>query len=154
MIRVRWLALGVIALPFVEFAAFWAVAGRVGFLGALLGVIATSFAGVVLLKGGARLLLAQLATGRVVVLSDEAARNGLLTALAGLLLAIPGFVTDAIALVLLIPALKTLLLGSRAVSAGSGRSPTPPGVVDLEPQDWRDESRRPDPPGSPRIGHP
>jgi UPF0716 protein FxsA len=152
MIRLRWLALGVLALPFVEFAAFWWVAGRVGFLGALIGVVATSFAGILLLKGGARLLFAQLVAGRVVVLSDDAARSGLLTALAGLLLAIPGFVTDVIALLLLLPALKSLFLGARAVSTSHGRTPTPPGVVDLEPQDWRDDSRRPEPPGNTRIG--
>lgn len=151
MIRLRWLVLGIIALPFVEFAAFWAVAEKIGFAGALLAVLATSASGILLLKGGARLLFSQLATGRVVILSDEAARSGLLTALAGLLLAIPGFVTDAFAVLLLLPALKSLLLGARAVSPAGSRPP-PPGVVDLDPQDWREERSRAD--GNPRIGRP
>ena len=145
MIRLRWLVLGVVALPFLEFAAFFWVAGRIGFLGALLGVIATSFLGVLILKGGARLLFAQMARGGVVLLTDDAARNGMLTAFAGLLLAIPGFVTDIIAVILLIPALKSLILGGGVLAPATTRRPTPPGVVDLDPQDWREEARRPPP---------
>jgi UPF0716 protein FxsA len=151
MIRLRWLVLGVIALPFLEFAAFFWVAGRVGFLGALFAVVVTSFLGIMILKGGARLLFAQMARGGVVILSDEAARNGMLTAFAGLLLAIPGFITDVFALVLLLPALKALAFGGLPASAPA-RRPGPTGVVDLDPQDWREEARRPPP--SPRLDHP
>ncbi|WP_170181902.1 FxsA family protein [Phreatobacter stygius] len=141
MIRLRWLILGVIALPFVEFAAFWWVAGRVGFFTALISVIATSMIGVMILKGGARLLFTQLAAGRVVLLNQGAARSGMLTALAGLLLAIPGFVTDLAAVALLLPALKALLFGTRALTPhGPSRTPPPPGVVDLDPGDWREET--------------
>ncbi|MGL4290457.1 MAG: FxsA family protein [Phreatobacter sp.] len=141
MIRLRWLILGVIALPFVEFAAFWWVAGRIGFLTALLSVIATSVLGIMILKGGARLLFTQLATGRVVLLNAGAARSGMLTALAGLLLAIPGFVTDVIAVALLLPAFKALFFGARELTPrGPGRTPPPSGVLDLEPGDWREET--------------
>lgn len=150
MIRLRWLVIGLIALPFLEFATFFVVAGRVGFLGALLGIFATSFLGVMLLKGGAKLLFGQvLRSGGMVLMSGEAARGGMLTAFAGLLLAIPGYLTDLIALVLLVPALRGLFTG-KAVSA-AGPRPAPPGVVDLEPADWREESRPPHP--DPRL-HP
>jgi UPF0716 protein FxsA len=152
MIRLRWLVLGVIALPFVEFAAFWWVAGRIGFFAALLSVIATSLLGVAILKGGARLLFAELATGRVVLLNETAARSGMLTAFAGLLLAIPGFVTDLIALFLLLPVLKDLLLGGHAVAhRRPGHAPAPPGVVDLDPGDWREESGAGGPRRPPRL---
>lgn len=150
MIQLRWLVLGLIALPFLEFATFFFVAGKIGFLGALLGVVATSFLGIMLLKGGASLLFSQVVrSGGVVLMSGEAARSGLLTAFAGLLLAIPGFVTDLIALVLLVPAIAGFFSSGSAVTA---RRPSPPGVVDLEPQDWREE-RRP-PPGDPRLRPP
>jgi len=151
MIQLRWLVLGLIALPFLEFATFFFVAGKIGFLGALLGVVATSFLGIMLLKGGASLLFSQVVrSGGVVLMSGDAARSGLMTAFAGLLLAIPGYVTDVIALVLLVPALKGLFARGGVTTAGP--RPTPPGVVDLDPQDWREE-RRP-PAGDPRLRPP
>ncbi len=73
----------------------------------------------------------------------------MLTAFAGLLLAIPGFVTDIIALVLLIPAIGGLLSGRALTPA---QRPTRPGVVDLDAADWREE-RRP-PPSDPRLNPP
>ncbi|MGU9980916.1 FxsA family protein [Phreatobacter sp. HK31-P] len=151
MIQLRWLVLGLIALPFLEFATFFFVAGKIGFFGALFGVVATSFLGIMLLKGGASLLFSQvMRSGGVVLVSGDAARSGLLTAFAGLLLAIPGFVTDVIALVLLVPALMGLFAGGGVTT--TGQRPTPPGVVDLEPEDWREE-RRP-PPADPRLRPP
>jgi UPF0716 protein FxsA len=151
MIHLRWLVLGLIALPFLELAAFFFVAGQIGFLGALFGVVLTSFLGIVLLKGGAKLLFAQVVrSGGVVLMSGEAARSGMLTAFAGLLLAIPGFVTDVIAVILLVPALRGLL--SRGSLTTTGQRPPPPGVVDLEPADWREERRPPD--ADPRLGPP
>lgn len=139
MIRLRWLVLALIALPFVEFAAFWWVAGHIGFLTALIAVIATSFLGVAILKGGAKLLFTQMAVGRIVLLNAHAARSGMLTAFAGLLLAIPGFVTDAIAVLLLLPAFRSLLFGHRTAPAAR-HAPAPPGVVDLDPRDWHDDT--------------
>lgn len=151
MIQLRWLVLGLIALPFLEFATFFFVAGKIGFLGALLGVVATSFLGIMVLKGGASLLFSQVVrSGGVVLMSGDAARSGLMTAFAGLLLAIPGYVTDVIALVLLVPALKGLF--ARGGVTTTDPRPTPPGVVDLDPQEWREE-RRP-PAGDPQLRPP
>lgn len=139
MIRLRWLVLAVIALPFLEFATFFWVAERLGFAGALLALVGTSAAGVVLLRGGARVMLGRMARDGVVEMSGEAARNGALTAIAGLLLAIPGFLTDLLALVLLVPVAAALLRGGTLAPAGQ---PAPrPGVVDLDPSDWREERR-------------
>jgi UPF0716 protein FxsA len=150
MVQLRWLVLGLIALPFLEFATFFWVAGQIGFFGAFFGVLLTSFLGIMLLKGGAKLLFSQvMRTGGIVLVSGEAARSGMLTAFAGLLLAIPGFVTDIIALVLLIPAIGGLLSGRALTPA---QRPTPPGVVDLDAADWREE-RRP-PPADPRLNPP
>lgn len=150
MIQLRWLVLGLIALPFIEFATFFWVADEIGFPGALLGVLATSFLGIMILKGGARLLFAQMARGGVVLMSGQAARGSMLTAFAGLLFAIPGYVTDLFAILLLLPALKSLLSGGSALEPASARRPTPPGVVDLDPGEWREDPRRP--PQDPRLG--
>lgn len=151
MIRLRWLVLGLIALPFLEFATFFLVAGKVGFFAALLGVFATSFLGIMLLKGGASLLFSQvLRSGGVVLMTGDAARSSMLTASAGLLLAIPGYLTDVLALVLLIPAVRGFFAGGGLMAAPQRQAR--PGVVDLEPQDWREERRAP--PADPRLRPP
>ena len=69
----------------------------------------------------------------------EADGSGFLVLLAGILLLIPGFITDIMGLLLLIGPLR------RALGAALRRGPPPPradGVVDLEPEQWR---RVPDP---------
>ena len=69
----------------------------------------------------------------------QADSSGFLILLAGILLLIPGFITDVVGLLLLIAPLR------RALGAAFGRG-TPPtrgdGVVDLAPEQWR---RVPDP---------
>lgn len=151
MIQLRWLVLGLIALPFLEFATFFLVAGKIGFFAALFGVLATSFLGIMLLKGGASLLFSQvMRSGGVVLMTGDAARGSMLTAFAGLLLAIPGYITDLLALVLLVPAMTGLLSGGGLTTAP--RRQAPPGVVDLEPQDWQEERRNP--PSDPRLRPP
>ncbi len=83
-----------------------------------------------LLKGGAKLLFSQVVrSGGIVLVSGDAARSGMLTAFAGLLLAIPGFVTDIIALVLLVPAIAVCSRGrgdhgAAPTAAGCRRSRT------------------------------
>lgn len=150
MIRPHWLLLGLAALPFLEFAVFFWVAGQIGIAGALFALIATSVLGILILRGGAIRLIRTLAAsgGGVVVVTDRAARDGLFTALAGLLFAIPGFVTDLFAVALMIPVVVSRLRGGPPAEAG--RRPAPPGVVDLEPEDWREErTRQPRPYSSP-----
>jgi UPF0716 protein FxsA len=68
----------------------------------------------------------------------EADGTGALTLIAGFLLLIPGFITDAAALLLLVAPLR------RALAAALRRGPPPrqDGVVDLAPEQWR---RVPDP---------
>lgn len=146
MIRFPILAIAILALPFAEFAAFFAVSNRIGFPGALALAVATSVLGLLLLRSGARMLFAQLTKGEMVVLSGESARSGVLAAFAGLLFAIPGFVTDALALLCLVGVLVSGRFGPKDVTVEASR-PAPPGVVDLDPRDWReDRTRDGDPP--------
>jgi len=131
----KWLLLTLLALPFLELAAFVAVAGRIGFLPALALMLATSFAGTLVLRhaGGnhiARIRVA-LDDGGVTALHADSA--GTLTLLAGILLLIPGFITDVVGLLLLLAPLR------RALGGWLTRAPPPPradGVVDLEPEQW------------------
>lgn len=120
-----WIRLALIALPLVEIALFVEIGSRIGAWATIGLVLLAAVAGVLLLRGGGMLALAQvraaLREGR-----DPGAgmlRGGLVL-LAALLLIVPGFFSDAVALVLLLPPVQRLvarrLRGDREDHAGTG----------------------------------
>ncbi|MBL8589607.1 MAG: FxsA family protein [Methylobacteriaceae bacterium] len=120
-----------------EVAAFWLVVDRVGFAGALTIGVATSIAGIVVLRHVGRGAIAGLRNAaRGGAPQEGALLDGTLSAIAGVLLVLPGFVTDVIGLALAAPSLRGWIARRLAPTLAAGRS-TPPGVVDLSPQDWR-----------------
>jgi UPF0716 protein FxsA len=132
----KWLLLAIVTLPVAELVVFIAVAASIGFGSALLLVLATSFAGGLLLRqaGGnhiARVRTA-MAEGSFTSVQADGAGAGIL--LAGILLLIPGFITDALALLVLVGPLR------RALAGLFGAGPPPrraDGIVDLEPEQWQ-----------------
>ena len=56
---------------------------------------------------------------------------------AAILLLIPGFITDAIGLLLLIAPLRRALGAMLLKAFTSSRTPQRDGVVDLDPEEWR-----------------
>jgi len=133
--------LAVLLLPLMELAAFVAVAAQIGFFPALALIAAGSFAGVLILRhaGGSHIARVRVALGEGSFTALQADGSGGLVLLAGILLAVPGFITDVVGLLLLIAPLR------RAIAAAFG--PVEPrtradGVVDLPPEQWR---RVPDP---------
>ncbi|HEY1473709.1 MAG TPA: FxsA family protein [Pseudolabrys sp.] len=131
----KYLLLAVLALPFLELAAFVAVAGVIGFLWALMLVVATSMAGALVLRhaGGnhiARVRVAMADGGFTALQADSA---GTFTLLAGILLLIPGFITDVLGLLLLLSPLRRALGALFGLKAAPARAD---GVVDLEPAQW------------------
>jgi UPF0716 protein FxsA len=133
----KWLLLGVLTLPFAELAAFAAVAVVIGLLWALALVVGTSLVGAMILQhtGGNHIgrVRGAMADGGFSALQADSTGAG--TLLAGLLLVIPGFITDAMGVLLLL----------RSLAATVRRGPpsaSPDGVVDLEPDQWQ---RIPDP---------
>ena len=123
----KWLLLVLLALPIAELAAFIAVVVTLGLLAAVALQAASSFAGLMVLRhaGGAHIsrVRAALDEGRVTALSADG--TGALTLLAGILLLIPGFITDTIGLIMLI---GTML---------RGEPPRPDeGIIDLAPEQW------------------
>jgi UPF0716 protein FxsA len=126
----KWVILAVLALPILELAAFIAVAAAIGFGWALSLMLAGSLCGALILRlagsGHVARIRAALDRGSFAALQPDA-RSGL-TLLAGILLLIPGFITDAVALLLLIEALRRAFVGA------------PPrqqeGVIDLAPEQW------------------
>lgn len=133
--------LAVLLLPLMELAAFIAVAAQIGFFPALALIAAGSFAGVLILRhaGGNHIARVRVALGEGSFTALQADGSDGLVLLAGILLAVPGFITDVLGLLLLIAPLR------RAIAAAFGRAgprTRADGVVDLPPEQWR---RVPDP---------
>lgn len=130
----KWLLATILLLPVLELAAFILAAAALGFLWALALLIASSFAGLLVLKyaGGAHVERVRDAFGASSFSALRADTQGSLVLFAGILLLIPGFITDVLGLALLLSALFRR------------PSPAAPGdaVVDLEPEQWH---RLPDP---------
>lgn len=129
----KWLLATILMLPVLELAIFVLVAAIVGFAWALALLLATSFAGLLVLKyaGGAHVERVRTALGASNFSALRADAQGSLVLFAGILLLIPGFITDALGLVLLLYGLGASLGRARNVS-GAG----PDAVVDLEPEQW------------------
>lgn len=134
-------------LPVAEIATFVLVAWGIGVLRAFALLLAAMLAGVLLLRHAGRTQIVRL---RVVV-SDQRVDafefEGLEYVVGGILLLIPGFLTDIAALLLLIPPIRALLAAAlgRAVAGHAPRSG--PTVVDLDEREWQ---RVPDPQLEPR----
>ena len=121
--RCRWL----------ELAAFIAVAATIGFGWALMLVLAGSLAGALILRhaGSNHIARVRVALGDGGFTALQADSDGGLILLAGILLLIPGFITDSWRLALLVGPLRRALGGS-----GRAAAPDSDGVVDLAPEQW------------------
>lgn len=126
-----------VVAPVVELAVFLQVAEWVGVWPAVLAVLALSVLGVWVVKragvSGVRRTRAAFQRGEIPTVEVA---DGLLVMFAGVLLVVPGFVTDVVALLLLVPVVRSLvrrrfvrdwMVGRRVPAFGRGRS-----VVDVE----------------------
>jgi UPF0716 protein FxsA len=104
------LLLLLVAVPIIELAAFVYVAGHIGILAAAALVVLCSIGGIALVKreglGVWRSAQTRLQAGET---PTTELLNGLLVLVAGLLMAVPGFVTDVLGLLLLIPPIRALV---------------------------------------------
>lgn len=149
MSLVKWAIFGLLMLPFVEIAVFVAVALKLGFLAALALMILTSLAGMAVIRNAGHGDVARMRTafGERTISRVELDGRGFLTVLGGFLLVLPGFVTDVLGALLLLPPTQTLIRAAlRRALARAERETARPGVVDLSPDQWR---RVPEE----RIGH-
>ena len=149
---VKWLLLAVAALLAAEVAALVAVASVIGLPQALVLMLATSLAGIAVLRHPGRTRIGRLheAVSKKGVGGLQASGDAFLTITAGFLLLLPGFVTDAGGLLLLLPPVRSWI-AARFQRVMQTRAPGRPGVVDLEPDQWsqtpdqqtEDKRRRP-----------
>lgn len=108
-------------LPVLELYVFVQVAGSVGFGTALLGAVVATSVGIWLVKqqGLGVLRRANDKVARGEPPADEVV-NGTLLLLAGVLLLVPGFVTGAAGLLLLLPPVRAILRSSMRKRLGNG----------------------------------
>jgi UPF0716 protein FxsA len=124
----------VLGLPIAEIAAFVEIGGEIGVLATLAWVFLAALAGMVVirLQGLATALQLRVALARN-ELPARALFDGACVTIAGLLLLFPGFVSDAIAILLLLPPLRGLLFHliarriSAHISVTRGGAPPPGG---------------------------
>ena len=114
-----WLIALFILVPIIEIALFIQVGGWIGLWATLAVVIGSGILGVTLLR---RMGAPSLGVVRGDLLSPLAERA--LLAVAAMLLILPGFLTDTLGLILLLPAVRRLVvaqLAARLRQTGAGR---------------------------------
>jgi UPF0716 protein FxsA len=111
-----WIVLGILALPLVEIGLFVTLGAQLGLWLTLAWVVLTGVAGVLLLKGlalsGGQRLREGLQEGLHDPLSPLAHKA--LMGVAAVLLILPGFFTDTLGLILLLPPVRALLIKGMA----------------------------------------
>ncbi len=134
-----WLIVLILALPLVEIGLFVTLGGAIGLWPTLIWVVLAAVLGIIVLKGVAS--LGPIALSRNLKefgdpLSPLAHR--LLVVLAGGLLLIPGFFTDFIGILLLIPPVRTVAIRLIARRFHVAPLRTGGGPVDLAEGEWRE----------------
>ena len=149
---VKRVIVAILLLPAAEIAAFVLVAALIGVTGALLLMLTTTLAGILVLRqaGRGRIARFRVAVAEAEMTGFEANGIGVLTVLAGLLLVLPGFLTDLVGIALLIGPVRRWC--GRMVRTWIGRrNRGDRSVVDLAPGEWKqvpereleDQSKRP-----------
>lgn len=136
---VKRIIVAILLLPVAEFATFVVIAALIGLGWAMALTVATSVAGLLVLRGAGRGRIARFrnVVSEARVTGIEADIGSFLTVLGGVLLLLPGFLTDcAGALLLLRPARRRFAAYFHQTVMGAGRGGTR-SVVDLEPDEWR-----------------
>ncbi|HYW60513.1 MAG TPA: FxsA family protein [Xanthobacteraceae bacterium] len=147
------IALGLLLLPIAEVVAFLLVAWAVGWLPALGLMLLTSLAGGLVLRRAGRGPIAQARAtlrARPARPAGTPISDGMMLAIAGILLVLPGFITDLAGAGLLIGPIRRRLgvaIG-RAIDRRR-RPPSGPPLIDLSPDEWRAITKR-EPPRSTR----
>jgi UPF0716 protein FxsA len=141
----RILFLVFLIVPLIEIAFFVLIGQAIGLWPTLAGVLVTAVAGALVLRWQGTALIAEirgtLGQGR---LPARAMADAMMVGVAGLLLLLPGYFSDIIGILLLIPPVRSLIyaaLASRlrvvATTRAAYRRPDAPRSIDLDPDEWR-----------------
>lgn len=149
----RFFAFGVLVLPIIEIALFIKAGQTIGLFPTLALVIGAALLGGLLLRQQGLAAMSQLrsnvSAGR---LPGRAIADAMMIGLAALLLIIPGFLSDVVALALLLPPVRGWIyagLAGRVTVAGAHSYSGPgdprdpriqrPGTIDLDDDDYRQQ---------------
>jgi UPF0716 protein FxsA len=132
-----------IVVPLIEIGLFAFLGQTIGVLPTLLGVLVTAVAGSLLIRWqGLKVLRDLQATMARGELPARQVGDAMLIGLGGLLLLLPGYFSDLIGLLLLMPFVRTMiygLLARRIKVVTPGAAPSrDPRMVDLDQSDWRE----------------
>lgn len=157
-LRVSTLAYLFLALPLLEIAGFVVVGKQIGALATVGLVVASTIAGAMLLRhqgfGVMRRARAEMDAGND---PSRQLAHGAMSVLAAILFVVPGFITDIIALLLLLPPIRDLAwsrLKNRIVVAGNFdvggfgggfRGNSRDNTIDLDDQDYSRASDKQNP---------
>jgi UPF0716 protein FxsA len=147
MSLVKWTFIGLVLLPAAEIGAFLLVAMMIGWLWTIVLFLATSLAGVILLRQSGRSDLDRVRAA----LAQEGLRAvhletpGFAPILGGILLVFPGFITDLLGLALFVPRFRRWAAGALGETFRKRRRRRDTAtVIDLEPDEWHQiPDRRP-----------
>lgn len=136
-----YLPLLLVAWPIAEIAALVWVGGHLGVLNTVGLILLAAFGGLALFRyigfGLLRRVQTELSAGRM---PTGTLLEGLVVLVAGVLLILPGFLSDIFAFLLLFAPVRRLIIGAIAsrltVSASSSRYRAEEGVVDLDDDEW------------------
>jgi UPF0716 protein FxsA len=145
MSLLKWTIIGLLVLPAAEVLAFLLVAALIGWLWAAALFVATSVAGLLLLRQSGRADIARVrnAFAQDGVRAMRLETPGMGPVLGGILLVFPGFITDILGAALYLPALRRWAAGKlSARPRRARRRGRDDRIIDLEPGEWR---RLPDP---------
>jgi UPF0716 protein FxsA len=141
----RFLLFTFLGLPLIEIAVFIKVGQTFGVLQTLLGVIVAGLLGVAVIRAQGLSLMADIrATMGRGQLPGRAIADAMMVFLAGVLLLIPGYFTDFIGILLLLPPvrelvysyLKTRMVVVSTTTGRSGASPSGPRTIELDDDDY------------------
>jgi UPF0716 protein FxsA len=143
----RIVLLSVLALPLIEIALFIVIGQAIGLLPTLFGIVLTGVIGALVLRwqGVAVLSEMQVRLQRGEMPARQMG-DAMLIGLAGLLLLLPGYFTDLVGLVLLVPWTRELIYrllarNLRVVEVSTSyRRADDPELIDLDHRDYRDGS--------------
>jgi UPF0716 protein FxsA len=141
----RIVLLSVLALPLIEIALFIVIGQAIGLLPTLFGIVLTGVIGALVLRwqGVAVLSEMQVRLQRGEMPARQMG-DAMLIGLAGLLLLLPGYFTDLVGLVLLVPWTRELIYrllarNLRVVEVSTSyRRADDPELIDLDHRDYRD----------------
>jgi UPF0716 protein FxsA len=139
----RLLFLAFLVVPLIEIALFILIGQAIGIVPTLLGVLVMAVAGAMLVRRQGLSLLTEIrgTVGRG-QLPARAIGDAMMVGVAGLLLLTPGYFTDLLGLLLLLPPVRPLVYRELArrvtvVAAGSARRSAGPRTIDLDGESWR-----------------